>query len=93
MLTTTFADPSAPLSSTLTWINQACWGLEKGSRPEVMCATEEGLGPERLFGPTKRSQTVGPIDECLLEELALNQEAAAKLWALSEEKTSLSWSP
>lgn len=65
---------------------------EKGSWPEVMCATEEGLKSEALYGPTKRAETVGPIGECPLDELALNQEVAAKLWALSEERTSLSWS-
>lgn len=65
---------------------------EKGSWPEVMCATEEGLKSEALYGPTKRAETVGPIGECPLDELALNQEVAAKLWALSEQRTSLSWS-
>lgn len=65
---------------------------EKGSWPEVMCATEEELKSERYYGPT-RFEMVGPIDECPLEELALNQDVAAKLWTLSEQKTSLSWSP
>jgi NAD(P)-dependent dehydrogenase (short-subunit alcohol dehydrogenase family) len=66
---------------------------EKGSWPEVMCATEDGLKNETYYGPTKRGETVGPIDECPLEEHALNQRVAAKLWTLSEQKTSLSWSP
>ena len=65
---------------------------EKGSWPEVMCATEDELESERYYGPTKRSQTVGPVGECPLDEVALNQEMAAKLWTLSEQKTSLSWS-
>ncbi len=65
---------------------------EKGSWPEVMCATEDGLKTETYYGPTKRADLVGPIDECPLEELALNQKVAARLWALSEQKTSLSWS-
>ena len=66
---------------------------ERGSWPEVMCATEDGLKSAALYGPTRRAETVGPIDECPLEELALNEEAAAKLWTLSEQKTSLIWSP
>lgn len=65
---------------------------EKGSWPEVMCATEEGLESEKLYGPTKRAEMVGPVDECTIEELVLDQEVAAKLWTLSEEKTSFSWS-
>ena len=90
------------LQDTASTFNKIVWSLasrviaqsaEKGSWPEVMCATEEGLGAERLFGPTKRGQTVGPIDECPLDELALDSEMAAKLWTLSEQKTSLSWSP
>jgi len=66
---------------------------EKGSWPEVMCATEEGLEPARYFGPTRRGDTVGPVGECALDEVALDQEMATRLWAVSEQKTSLSWSP
>ena len=66
---------------------------EKGSWPEVMCATEEGLKTEALYGPTKRAETVGPVDACPLAEHALDREMAAKLWTLSEQKTSLNWSP
>ncbi len=32
---------------------------------------------------------VGPIGECPLEDHALGQDMAAKLWTLSEQKTSL----
>jgi len=90
------------LQDTASPLNKIVWSLasrviaqsaEKGAWPEVMCATEEGLGAERLFGPTKRGQTVGPIDECPLDKVALDRDMAAKLWALSEQKTSLSWSP
>jgi hypothetical protein len=90
------------LKDTASRFNKIVWAIssrviaqsaEKGSWPEVMCATEEGLEPETLYGPTKRGEMVGPIGECSLEEHALDQNAAAKLWALSEEKTSLRWSP
>ena len=65
---------------------------ERGSWPEVMCATEMGLEPATLYGPTKRNEMVGPVGVCPLDEVALNKEMAAKLWTLSERKTSLSWS-
>ncbi|MEO9530882.1 SDR family oxidoreductase [Roseibium sp.] len=65
---------------------------EKGSWPEVMCATMEGLKPEMYCGPT-RFEMVGPIMERPVEDLALNRDAAARLWSLSEQKTSLNWSP
>ncbi|TWU46593.1 SDR family oxidoreductase [Rubripirellula reticaptiva] len=89
------------LKDTASTFNKIVWSIlsrviaqsaEKGSWPEVMCATEETVEPERLYGPTKRAQTVGPIGECQLDECALDREAAAKLWTLSEQKTSPSWS-
>ena len=89
------------LKDTASRFNKVVWSIlsriiaqsaEKGAWPEVMCATEEGLGLAKLFGPTKRAQTVGPVDECPLEELALDREAAARLWTVSEQKTSLRWS-
>lgn len=64
---------------------------EKGAWPELMCATEEGLDPVQLYGPT-RMEMSGPVGICKLDPLALDEEAAAKLWAVSEEKTGFSWS-
>ena len=90
------------LNDTASLFNKIIWSIasrfiaqsaEKGSWPEVMCATEEALKTEKLYGPTKRADTVGPVDECSLDECALDQEMAAKLWTISEQKTSLSWSP
>jgi NAD(P)-dependent dehydrogenase (short-subunit alcohol dehydrogenase family) len=66
---------------------------EKGSWPEVMCATEPNLEPATLYGPTKRAETVGPVGECPLQEHALDQDAATRLWQISENKTGLAWSP
>lgn len=66
---------------------------EKGSWPAVLCATEADVKTETLYGPTKRADTAGPVGECPLADHALDREAAAKLWALSEEQTGLAWSP
>ncbi len=90
------------LKDTASTFNKIVWSIlsriiaqsaEKGSWPEVMCAAEDELESEKLYGPTKRSEMVGPIGECPLNDCALDRENAAKLWALSEQKTSLSWSP
>lgn len=90
------------LKDTASVFNRMTWAVlsrviaqsaEKGSWPEVMCATEDGLKSEALYGPTKRVDTVGPVGECQLEDHALDREAAARLWTLSEQKTSLNWSP
>ncbi len=89
------------LKDTASTFNKILWSVlscfiaqsaEKGSWPEVMCATEDGLKSEALYGPTKRADTVGPVGDCPLDELALDQEMAIRLWTLSEQKTSLSWS-
>ncbi len=66
---------------------------ERGSWPEVLCATEAEVKSETLYGPTKRADTAGPVGECQLAEHALDQETAARLWEVSEEKTALTWSP
>ncbi len=90
------------LKDTASVFNKIVWSIlsriiaqsaEQGSWPEVMCATEKELESEKLYGPTKRAEMVGPVGECPLDNCALDQEMAAKLWTLSEQKTSLSWSP
>ena len=90
------------LKDTASRLNKIVWAIssrfiaqsaEKGSWPEVMCATGEGLKPETLYGPTKRMETVGPIGECPLENHALDRDMAARLWTLSEQETGLRWSP
>ncbi|RME22633.1 MAG: SDR family oxidoreductase [Deltaproteobacteria bacterium] len=90
------------LQDTASTFNKLLWSVlsrfiaqtaERGAWPEVMCATEEGLQPARLYGPTKRAETVGPVGECDLDPVALDAEAAARLWTISEQKTSHSWNP
>lgn len=90
------------LMDTASTFNKVVWSIlsrivaqsaEKGAWPEMMCAAEEGVELGKLYGPTKRAETVGPVDECPLDECVLDQEMAAQLWTLSEQKTSLSWSP
>lgn len=88
------------LMDTASVLNKLIWSVlsrviaqsaEKGAWPEVMCATHDGLKSNALYGPTKRADTVGPVGECSLDDVALDKEMATKLWALSEEKVSLSW--
>ncbi|MPW29493.1 SDR family NAD(P)-dependent oxidoreductase [Agarivorans sp. B2Z047] len=88
------------LKDTASTFNKILWALlsrliaqsaEKGAWPEVMCATKQGLAINKLYGPTKRADTVGPVGECLLDEVALDQQIAQHLWQLSEENTSFNW--
>ena len=64
---------------------------EKGSWPEVMCATEDNLKQQAYYGPTKRMEMVGAIGECKLEPHALDREVAGKLWDISEKATNCEW--
>ncbi|MDC7238717.1 MAG: SDR family oxidoreductase [Sphaerochaetaceae bacterium] len=64
---------------------------EKGSYPELMCATEKNLDEKGFYGPTGRSYWVGPVGECKLEKHALDEKVAQKLWSVSEKATGAKW--
>lgn len=90
------------IDSSAGTLNKIFWGIskwivaqpaEKGAWPEIMCATQEELEPETLYGPTKRGETVGAVGVCRLHACALDRDAANRLWTISEEKTGLNWSP
>lgn len=89
------------ISTSAGFMNRLVWKLvapliaqsaEKGCYSQLLAATEKQVQDDTLYGPTKRGETVGPVGACDLEEHALDREAAAKLWAVSEEKTGFSWS-
>ncbi|MDQ8181606.1 SDR family oxidoreductase [Pelagicoccus sp. SDUM812005] len=88
------------LQDTASAFNKVLWSVlsrfiaqsaERGSWPEVMCAADERVESQSLYGPTKRADTVGPVGKCQLDEVALDRDMAAQLWTVSEEKTSTSW--
>ena len=60
---------------------------EKGSYPELMCATEPDLDQGGFYGPTGRNYWTGPVGECKLEPHARDMEVASKLWTVSEKET------
>lgn len=64
---------------------------EKGSYPEVMCATEEDLDERGFYGPTGFMDWRGPVGDCVIEPHALDKPVAEKLWELSEEATGYTW--
>ena len=65
---------------------------EKGSYPEVMCATEEDLKERAFYGPTGRNYWTGPVGECKLEPHATDKAVMERLWELSEKETGVKWS-
>ncbi|MGB0390490.1 MAG: SDR family oxidoreductase [Salibacteraceae bacterium] len=60
---------------------------EKGAYPELMCATEEDLDQKGFYGPTGRSNWVGPVGEHKIQPHAKDKAVAERLWNLSEEQT------
>ena len=83
---------AAPLMTRLAWslLSRFAQSAEQGAWSQIMCATQDGLPPEQYYGP-KKAQMVGPVTAGPLENIALDRDVAAKLWALSEEKTSFKW--
>jgi len=64
---------------------------EKGAYSQLMCATEEDLDQKGFYGPTGRSNWVGPVGEHKLEPHAKDKAVAEKLWDLSEKETGIKW--
>jgi len=65
---------------------------EKGSWPEVMCATQDDLEQRALYGPTGRSEFVGPVGKGTLHPHAYDKATMERLWALSEKEVGFEWS-
>lgn len=64
---------------------------ENGAYPELMCATEENLDEKEFYGPTGRSNWVGPVGAHHIEPHAKDKAVAKKLWDMSEEATGIKW--
>ncbi|WP_375599635.1 SDR family oxidoreductase [Devosia sp. Naph2] len=64
---------------------------EKGSWPEVMCATQDGLEQRALYGPTGRAEFVGPVGKGTLHPHAYDKHVMERLWTLSETQVGFKW--
>ena len=64
---------------------------ENGAYPELMCATEEDLDQNAFYGPTGRSNWVGPVGAHHLEPHARDKAVAERLWELAEKETGVKW--
>lgn len=64
---------------------------EKGAYPQLMCATEPNLDQSAFYGPTGRSNWVGPVGAHHIEPHAKDKLVAKKLWEISESVTRLKW--
>ncbi|NPD84342.1 SDR family oxidoreductase [Lentimicrobium sp. L6] len=64
---------------------------ENGAYPELMCATEEDSDQSAFYGPTGRSNWVGPVGAHHIEAHAKDKAVAKRLWDLSEKETGITW--
>jgi len=64
---------------------------ERGSWPTVLCAADQDAVAGAYYGPTRMGELRGPVGVCKLASQARDKEAAAKLWALSEEAVGHRW--
>ncbi len=64
---------------------------EKGAYPQLMCATEKDLDQSGFYGPTGRSNWVGPVGAHHLAPHAKDKAVAERLWEISEAATGLTW--
>ncbi len=64
---------------------------EKGAYPQLMCATEQNLDQSGFYGPTGRSNWVGPVGEHKISPHAKDKAVAKRLWELSEKETGIKW--
>lgn len=84
----------SPMMRLVFWLmslSPMVQSAEKGSYPEVMCATQAGLDQRELYGPTGRMEWVGPVGKGTLEPYAHEKPVMERLWALSEEETGFEW--
>ena len=89
------------ISTSGSFVMRAIFGLmkltpltqpaENGAYPQLMCATEENLDQTAFYGPTGRSNWVGPVGAHNLEPHAKDKEVSKRLWEVSEEVTGVKW--
>jgi NAD(P)-dependent dehydrogenase (short-subunit alcohol dehydrogenase family) len=92
---TSLIKTSGSLLMRFTWylmtLSPFVQSAEKGSYPELMCATEKDLDQKGFYGPTGRSYWTGPVGGCKLESHAVDKAVSKKLWDVSEKATGVSW--
>ncbi len=91
-LITTSGNLATRIMFKLMSLSPMVQSAERGSWPEVMCATEEGLEHRALHGPTGLAEFVGPVGTGTLHPHAHDKPVMERLWALSEKESGITWS-
>ncbi|NNE71147.1 MAG: SDR family NAD(P)-dependent oxidoreductase, partial [Rhodothermales bacterium] len=90
-LITTSGDMATRITFWLMSLSPIVQSAEKGSWPEVMCATEKGLEQRALYGPTGFMEFVGPVGKGTLHPHAYDKVVMEQLWDVSEEAVGFKW--
>ena len=90
-LITTSGNLATRITFGLMSLSPLVQSAEKGSWPEVMCATEEGLEQRALYGPTGFMEFVGPVGTGTLHPHATDKAVMGRLWDLSEQAVGFEW--
>ena len=92
---TSLIDTSGSLMMRFTFnlmkLSPLTQSAEKGSYPELMCATEKDLDQKGFYGPTGFQNFVGPVGEQKLEPHAVDKKVSKRLWEVSEKATGIKW--
>ncbi|TWT68169.1 SDR family oxidoreductase [Crateriforma conspicua] len=90
-LITTSGNLATRIAFYLMSLSPIVQSAEKGSWPEVMCATEDGLKQRALYGPTGFMGFVGPVGKGTLHPHAYDKAVMQRLWDVSEKETGFHW--
>lgn len=63
----------------------------EGAVPEVLAVAGAEAQNGAYYGPTKRGDSRGPVGDSRISDAAKNQDAASRLWSLSEELLGINW--
>jgi NAD(P)-dependent dehydrogenase (short-subunit alcohol dehydrogenase family) len=66
-------------------------GADAGALPTLRAATDDAVLSGQYFGPTRFGESTGPPELAQSTALARDHQVAAKLWALSESITGVSF--
>ena len=90
-LITTSGNLATRIMFRLMTLSPMVQSAEKGSWPEVMCATEQGLDQRALYGPTGLAEFVGPVRKGTLHPHAYEKAVMERLWDVSEKAVGFEW--
>ena len=66
-------------------------GAADGALPEVLAVAGTEAQNGAYYGPTRFGDSRGPVGDSKISDAAMDAEAGARLWTLSEELLGITW--